>query len=319
MKFFYTPALTCGVMVGSRLDVRLSCGQYRCRWPAEKRGERIMGTTHQVSGGGGTAISVYECGNPDGQAIFLIHGFAQSCLSWKCQFDSALADEFRIVAMDLRGHGMSEKPQGLEHYSDGQCWSDDVEAVIGQLKLEKPVLAGWSYGGFVVSDYIKRNSDGAIGAINFVGAAGTIGTDDASRLIGPGIMDLVPGLMCEELAENIAATRQFILNCTIKPPSDEELEMTLAYNMMTPPRVRTWMFSREEHFGDALTGVTVPTLVTHGTLDTVVYPDMAEIFLGAIPGAQKSFYDGIGHAPFIEDPERFNRELGALARSVVTN
>ena len=278
-----------------------------------------MGTTHKVTGGGGTGISVYECGNPDGQAIFLIHGFAQSCLSWKYQFDSTLADEFRIVAMDLRGHGMSDKPQGLEHYADGQNWSDDVVAVIDQLDLNKPVLAGWSYGGFVIGDYIKRNGDSAIGGINFVCAAGTIGTDDASRLIGPGVMDMAPGMMCEELAENLAATRQFILNCSVEPPSAEDLEIALAYNMMSPPQVRHWMFSREEHFASALTSVTVPTLVTQGAEDIVVLPAMADLFLGAIPGAQKSFYDGIGHAPFMEDPERFNRELGELARGIATS
>jgi non-heme chloroperoxidase len=281
---------------------------------AHKPGESTMGTTHKVTGGNGTELSVYECGNPDGQAIFLIHGFAQSCLSWKYQFDSALADEFRIVAMDMRGHGMSDKPEAVENYSNGQNWADDVTAVIDQLNLTKPVLAGWSYGGLVISDYVTRNGDGAIGGINYVGATVTIGTDDASRLIGPGIMGEIEGLMCEELAENIAATRRFIINCSATPPSAGDLEEALAFNMMVPPKVRLGMFSREEHFGDSLKSVTVPTLITHGALDTVVLPAMADVIEAAIPGAQKSIYDGIGHAPFMEDPTRFNNEIAELAR-----
>ncbi|NQV20091.1 MAG: alpha/beta hydrolase [Rhodospirillales bacterium] len=275
-----------------------------------------MGTTHRVTGSDGTELSVYECGQPDGQPIFLIHGFAQSCLSWNHQFDSALADEFRIVAMDLRGHGMSGKPMTAASYNDGKLWADDVAAVIDQLKLDRPVLAGWSYGGLVISDYIKSYGDGNIGAINFVGAAATIGTEEASKLIGPGIMEMVPGLMSEDLAENIAATRQFILNCSAAPPSAEDLETALAFNMMVPPKVRLWMFSREVHFGETLATVTVPTLVTHGSVDNVVLPLMAEVIMSAVPGAEKSLYDGIGHAPFMEDADRFNREIATLARSV---
>lgn len=275
-----------------------------------------MGITHRIEGGNGTELSVYECGQPDGQPIFLIHGFCQSCLSWSHQFDSALADEFRIVAMDLRGHGMSEKPTGIENYADGKLWADDVAAVIDQLHLDKPVLAGWSYGGLVISDYVERYSDGDISAINFVGGAVTLGTEDARKLVGPGIMGLLSGLLSEDLAENIAATRQFVINCSATPPSDEDRELALAYNMMVPPKVRLGMFSREIQFGDVLSKVTVPTLVTHGTKDNIVLPEMGELTLSLIPHAEKSFYDGIGHAPFMEDVDRFNREIATLARSV---
>lgn len=276
-----------------------------------------MGTTHKVTGGNGTGLSVYECGNPDGQAIFLIHGFAQSCLSWKYQFDSALADEFRIVAMDMRGHGMSDKPMSPENYNDGQLYAGDIAAVIDQLDLKNPILSGWSYGGTIICDYLEHYGDGALGAVNFVGAAATLGTEEASHLIGPGTMTLIDDLLCEDLARNIAATRQFIINCCAEPPCAEDLEEALAYNMMVPPKVRLWMFLREMHYGDVLKEVSVPTLVTQGTADNIVLKPMADIFLDAVPGAQASFYDGIGHSPHLEDPERFNRELAALARRVV--
>jgi pimeloyl-ACP methyl ester carboxylesterase len=42
------------------------------------------------------------------------------------QYESALRDEFRLVAYDLRGHGMSEAPLAAEHYADGQLWADDL-------------------------------------------------------------------------------------------------------------------------------------------------------------------------------------------------
>jgi non-heme chloroperoxidase len=275
-----------------------------------------MGPTHQITGPKGIGLSAYECGNPNGQAILLIHGLIQSCLSWKYQFDSSLSDEFRIVAMDMRGHGMSEKPMSPEAYNDGHLYAGDIAAVIDQLDLKNPVLSGWSYGGTIICDYLEHHGDAAIGAINFDGAAATLGTVVAKSLIGPGTMDLIDDLLCEDLARNIAATRQFIINCCAAPPSAEDIEEALAYNMMVPPKVRLWMFLREMHYGEVLKKVSVPTLVTQGTADNIVLKPMADIFLNAVPGAQASFYEGIGHAPHLEDPERFNRELAELARGV---
>ena len=66
--------------------------------------------THTVEGGGGLRLHVREWGRPDGPPILLIHGRSQNHLCWAPQYDSALADEFRLVAFDLRGHGMSEAP-----------------------------------------------------------------------------------------------------------------------------------------------------------------------------------------------------------------
>jgi non-heme chloroperoxidase len=48
--------------------------------------------------------------------------------------------------------------------------------------------------------------------------------------------------------------------------------------------------------------------------DTVVLPTMADHVLSVCPTAEASWYDGVGHLPHVEEPERFNRELAALAR-----
>ena len=58
----------------------------------------------------------------------------------------------------------------------------------------------------------------------------------------------------------------------------------------------------------------VPLLVTHGRADTVVLPAMAEHVLATCPTAEASWYDGVGHVPHVEAPERFNEELARLAQ-----
>ena len=65
---------------------------------------------HLVRGGGGLRLHVREWGKADGPPILFIHGWSQNHLCWARQYESALADEFRLVAYDLRGHGMSEAP-----------------------------------------------------------------------------------------------------------------------------------------------------------------------------------------------------------------
>ena len=59
----------------------------------------------------------------------------------------------------------------------------------------------------------------------------------------------------------------------------------------------------------------VPVPVTHGQEDAIVLPSMAKHTLTVCPAATASWYDGVGHMPFWEAPDRFDRELAGLARS----
>src|SRR5690348_1088417 len=65
---------------------------------------------HMIAGGGGCQLHVIETGNANGQPILFIHGFSQNALSWSAQFNSGLRRRCRLVAMDLRGHGASDRP-----------------------------------------------------------------------------------------------------------------------------------------------------------------------------------------------------------------
>ena len=98
--------------------------------------------THSVKGGGGLGLHVREWGKADGPPIVFIHALSQNHLCWAKQYESALAGEFRLVAYDLRGHGMSEAPLESEHYTDGKLWADDLAAIVDHLQLDRPVLVG---------------------------------------------------------------------------------------------------------------------------------------------------------------------------------
>jgi pimeloyl-ACP methyl ester carboxylesterase len=269
---------------------------------------------HVVRGGGGLRLHVREWGKADGPPILLIHGWSQNHLCWARQYESALASEFRLVAYDLRGHGMSEAPLEPEHYTDGKLWAEDVAAIIEELHLDQLVLVGWSYGAFVICDYVRAYGQDRIAAIDFVEGAVKLGEAAFGTLIGPGFLDHFVGATADDLPTNIGAMRSFVRACLVKPVPDDDLETAICWNVAVPAAIRANLAAREIDCDDVLTAMQVPLLVTQGRADSVVLPAMAEHVLATCPTAEASWYEGTGHVPHLEDPGRFNRELADLTR-----
>jgi pimeloyl-ACP methyl ester carboxylesterase len=218
------------------------------------------------------------------------------------------------VAFDLRGHGMSEAPPGPEPYTDDGLWADDLAAVIDRLDVERAVLVGWSYGAFVICDYIRAYGQDRVAAINFVEGVVKLGEAAFGTLIGPGFLDHFADATADDLPTNIRGMRGFVRACLAKPVAAEDFETALCWNMAVAPQVRASLGAREIDDDDVLRGLGVPLLVTQGRSDTVVLPAMAEHILATCPAAEASWYEGVGHVPHLEEPGRFNRELAALAR-----
>jgi non-heme chloroperoxidase len=273
-------------------------------------------TVHTVQGGGGLRLHVREWGKVDGPPILFIHGLSQSHLCWARQYQSALAEEFRLVAYDLRGHGMSEAPLEPGHYSDGQLWADDVAAIIQQLGLDRPVLVGWSYGGFVICDYLRAHGQDRIAAIDFAAGGVKLGAAAFGTLIGPGFLDHFADVTADDLPTTIRGMRGLVKAFAAKPLPPDDVETLLCSGMTVPARIRANLGAREVDGDDVLRTLKVPLLVSQGRADTVVLPAMAEHILATCPVAEPSWYDGVGHTPHLEQPERFNHELAALTRRV---
>jgi non-heme chloroperoxidase len=271
---------------------------------------------HEVRGGGGLRLHVREWGRADGPPIVFIHGLSQSHLCWAKQYESALAEEFRLVAYDLRGHGMSEAPLEAEHYADGVLWADDLAAVIERLRLDRPVLVGWSYGGFVICDYLRAHGQDRIAAIDFVAGGVKLGEAAFGTLIGPGFLDNFADLTADDLPTNIRGVRGLVRAFPAKPLPPDDVETLLCAGMTVPARIRANLGARQIDGDDVLRTLEVPLLVTQGRADTVVLPAMAEHILATCPTAEPSWYDGVGHTAHLEQPERFNRELARLTRRV---
>jgi non-heme chloroperoxidase len=258
----------------------------------------------------GVSIAVQDWGNPEGPEILFIHGFSQASLSWARQTSSELAKEFHIVTYDLRGHGNSDKPLEPEKYKESKGWGDEVKAVMETAKLKRPVLVGWSYGVHVIADYLRIHGFAHLAGLNYVDGM----TKSDPNFFGDGF-NVHTLMFSEDLATNIAATRQFLHNCFEKQPSQDDFETMLAFNMMVPPKVRANMAGRTLNIDDILAALKLPVLVTQGAADRLALPAAAKYTVEKISGAKLSLYEGIGHAPFWEDTARFNAELAAFVRT----
>jgi len=277
------------------------------------------GKVSDITGGGGVNLAVYEAGNPDGYPIVFIHGFLGNHLGWNMQLSEELADEFRLIAFDLRGHGASDKPLDAENYTDSNMWADDLQAVITAMDLERPVLAGFSYAGYIFSDYIRKYGDQGTGGLIFIGPVTKAGTAEAMEVLSDEFIGLLEGLFSPNDDQREEATTSMIGKLTRQSLPDEMLEGVLNIAMMVPHEVRLAMFSRELDNDDILSQINVPTLFVHGADDKVVYTTASKRAADLVPGAELFIYEDAGHALFLDVPGRFNHDVKTFARSIRDN
>lgn len=268
--------------------------------------------SHRITGGGGVQLHVIETGNARGLPIVFLHGFSQCWLAWGRQLNSTLADDHRLVAVDLRGHGRSDKPR--DAYGDSRLWADDIDAVIRTLSLEQPIVCGWSYG-LVGLDYIRHYGDQSIGGLQLVGAISKIGTEDAMSVITPAFLSLVPGFFSADADESVGSLASLLRMCFPQEPSAEDLYLMLGYNVSVPAYVRQGLFSRAVDNDDVLAQIRKPVLLTHGADDAIVTPAVVDRHKSLVPHAQVHIMPGAGHAPFWDQATSFNRRLHEFAAS----
>jgi non-heme chloroperoxidase len=269
--------------------------------------------THTVIGGGGVRLHVAEAGRRTGPSVLFIHGYSQCRLAWRRQMDSDLGNDLRLVAMDNRGHGLSEKPR--DAYADSRLWADDVKAVIDTLELDHPVLC-CAYG-VVICDYVRHQGESAVAGYTMVSALTRLNVPEAAGMVSEAFHRLVPGLFSTDVERSVDALVSLIrLSTAVRLTSEQVTEM-LGYHVSVPPHVREALSMRRLWNDDVLRRMHRPALLVHGELDAIAPVDAtARVHAALIPNARLSIYPDAGHAPHLEDSARFNRELRDFVLSV---
>jgi non-heme chloroperoxidase len=274
--------------------------------------------THRVTGWQGVPLHVPEYGNPDGIPVVLIHGWSQSHRSFVRQFTGQLAQTCRLIVPDLRGHGLSDKPDAPGHYDNSAPWAGDIHAILEALALSRPVLAGWSMGGWVVQDYLRLHGDAAISGFSLIGSSAFTGRHTPVAALERRAEDddvRATDMFGADLGANIAATIRFIQACFATPLGAEDLATMTGFNMLCPPHIRLAARKRHEDYRPDLARIQVPALVQWGVHERLAVSPMSELTVDALNNGRGISYAHSGHAPFWEEADTFNADLADFAQS----
>jgi pimeloyl-ACP methyl ester carboxylesterase len=103
---------------------------------------------HRYAQVGGIRMHYVEAGPADGPLVVLLHGFPEFWYSWRRQIPTLAAAGLHVVAPDMRGYNLTEKPKGWRKYRTDEL-SDDIAALIRSFGVEQTYLAGHDWGAAV--------------------------------------------------------------------------------------------------------------------------------------------------------------------------
>lgn len=271
--------------------------------------------TYTVTAPDGVTLAVQESGNPDGPTLLFIHGLLGSHLNWEAQVNSPQLQRFRMITYDLRGHGLSSKPAEDAAYIEGRRWADDLNAVITASHADKPLLVGWSLGGAVISNYLARYGDSQI--------AGAVYVDGVIELKADQIVahpEVYRDLNSPNLKTHLDTVREFLALCFHTQPDSRTFERLLANAAMASWDMQRAVQSMTVDAAKGLGGAKVPVLLLYGARDALVQAGPAIARAKQLnPQAHSRLYANAGHAPFAEEPDRFNHDLAGFFDALQAN
>lgn len=259
----------------------------------------------------GTAIAVTEQGPKDGRTILFVHGFAHSGDVFYNQFSSPALLPFHIVTMDLRGHGFSDKPNNPAAYSDHGLFADDINAVIQGLHLNKPVLAGWSFGGIPVFDYLQKYGDSNLSGVELIDSIACPNTACSSFILNSiSSTKAFADLASQDAPTNFLGAQEYITTESVGAANKEQTLILRTIITETPQFVLSGLLQIPGlTYAQTMASLTVPVLIQYGSNDPIIDLNTIPVIQGLIKTQTTKVYSGAAHIPFILNAEQFNTDL----------
>jgi pimeloyl-ACP methyl ester carboxylesterase len=223
-----------------------------------------------------------------GRPLLLLHGGTADLHMWD-DWLPLLADDFRVIRLDSRGHGRSSNPAGLLTYP---LMADDVAAAIAALGLDRPLVAGFSDGGQIALELAMRHPASAA-AIVVGGAYGTFADHQRSTLKSfglpaPGVVDF-DALLTDERAGTVEYWR-----ATHATPDDPERWRTLLTQI-----AGLWWSPLNYQAAD-YQRIQIPTLIFAGDRDEFVSAAHAAEMYQQLPNAELAIIPNAAHLGSID-------------------
>ena len=237
-----------------------------------------------------------------GTPVVLLHAASGSILMWEKQLPALRAAGYRVIAFDRVGWGKSELSEGA---MPGTA-ADDLQALLGVLKVDRFHLVGTAAGGFVAFDYALSFPE-RLRSLTVANSIGGVQDEDylalGRRLRPSPQFDALPVEVREVgpayRAADAAGTARWV---------ELSQRSRVARALPSPQTFKNRItFSR-------LDSIRVPTLLISGGADMYAPPPVMRLFADHLNGAQTISVPDAGHSTFWEEPELFNRSLLAFLK-----
>jgi pimeloyl-ACP methyl ester carboxylesterase len=262
---------------------------------------------HYVDLPGGLHARYRDQGNPNGPVLVMVHGYSASAADWD-PWIKLLGDRYRNNTLDLPGQGLTRAPADYRAWPDG--YVQVVDGVTNQLGLQHFVVIGNSMGGMVSWNYALAHPEKLDGLV-LVDAAGW-GEKPKGALIFKLLQNPTTAALIKVLDKR-AMVKQG-LQAAVQDPKLVDVALVDRYaELSRAPGHRDILIhlqdGRVEATKEKLATIKVPTLVMHGRQDQLIAFADGEKFAEAIPNATLIAYDGVGHVPMEQIPEKSAADL----------
>lgn len=269
----------------------------------------------------GHDIAYRAAGEPDRPAIVLVHGMAGSSSTWR-EVTAGLADHHRVIAPDLLGHGRSAKPAG--DYSLG-AQASLLRDLLDRVGVERATIVGQSLGGGIAMQFAYQYPERCERLV--LVSSGGLGRDVSwiLRVLSlPGAELVLPIVTPRFVTERGNALSRWLHGKGVRPP--RVAEMWQAYASLSEGENRQAFLRTLRSVVDA-SGQTVsardrlylteavPTLIIWGDDDPIIPVEHGIEAHAAMPASRLAIFEGVGHFPHVEVPDRFVDELLAFTAS----
>lgn len=251
---------------------------------------------------GRVSIEYAEHGNPSGIPVIMLHGLSDSWHSYELVLEH-MPNSIRALALSMRGHGESGKPDLKYHPED---FADDVAAFMKELKIDRAVIVGHSMGSIVAEAFALKypqltNSLVLIGAFSYI-------SDN------PGMIELNKDVKKLSDPVDLNFISDFQKSTIMRPVPDWFFKTAVAESVKLPANV--WKNAMEglmeTNYLNRFKKITVPVLILWGDKDVFTFLKDQKILEEQIRNSKLVIYKDTGHALHWEEPKRFALELSTF-------
>jgi pimeloyl-ACP methyl ester carboxylesterase len=254
----------------------------------------------------GITLNYAVQGDPKGPVIVMLHGAGDSWHSF-ARVLPLLPSRYRVYAVTLRGHGLSDHPDSGYSRDD---FAGDILGFLDELHIQHATLVGHSLGSFVAQKVAERDN-------GHLDRLVLIGSGPGTRKVGSSEQNVTSpfGRLTDPIPYTFA--RDFQASTIYYPVPAWFFEMMVGEAQRVP--AATWHGIGASISGanslEDLKKIRIPTLLLWGEKDSIFHRDDQEILLRNVPQASLKAYPETGHALHWERPQRFTADLLTFIRS----